>query len=388
MSTFEFQQGTLPLLISIPHAGTQLPDDIAVRLTPLAPRFARYRLARAPALFVRERARRVDHPRELLALRGRPESGAGFRSAVRRESDLARMPDTHVQRRAHIYEWPRAAPRRGARPHRALLASVSRSHRGRAPADAREHGYALLWDAHSIASEIPGLFEGVLPEFNFGTRDHASCPQPVGEALHEIVIRDGKYGAVLNGRFKGGYITLHYGRPAQKIYAVQLELAERTYMDESDPTQWDEARAQSAAGLISVCSRDTSRLTPSEGRPQRRGRSSVSVSLSSADFGLGLLRFRGLDSLALSGGSCSLPDFGALRSVRVHHIVVRIGRRAGTRSFLLGASLFFLLARLAARCMRLVLSFEPALAFGAFESRQLLASPRCSVGAFGWGRSG
>ena len=81
-----------------------------------------------------------------------------------------------------------------------------------------------MWDAHSIASEIPGLFEGVLPEFNLGTRDGASCPRAISDALLQIVVRDGEFGVVLDGRFKGGYITDHYGKPANGVYAVQLEL--------------------------------------------------------------------------------------------------------------------------------------------------------------------
>ena len=112
------------------------------------------------------------------------------------------------------------------------------------------HGRALLWDAHSIASEIPGLFEGVLPEFNLGTRDGASCPRGLGDTLLDIVLRDGEFGAVLNGRFKGGYITDHYGKPAQGVYAVQLELARRAYMNEDLAQVWEPQHAQRAQALI------------------------------------------------------------------------------------------------------------------------------------------
>jgi N-formylglutamate deformylase len=115
-----------------------------------------------------------------------------------------------------------------------------------------QHGRALLWDAHSIASEIPGLFSGVLPEFNLGTRDHASCPREIGEALLEVVTRDGGFSAVLNGRFKGGYITAQYGRSAEGVCAVQLELSQRAYMDER-PRQrgWNAQRGHRAAEQIS-----------------------------------------------------------------------------------------------------------------------------------------
>ena len=114
-----------------------------------------------------------------------------------------------------------------------------------------KHGRALLWDAHSIASEIPSLFAGVLPEFNIGTRDGASCPRAIGDALLDIVLRDGEFGAVLDGRFKGGYITDHYGKPADGVYAVQLELARRAYMNERPRGDWDAKRAEGVAQLIS-----------------------------------------------------------------------------------------------------------------------------------------
>jgi N-formylglutamate deformylase len=113
------------------------------------------------------------------------------------------------------------------------------------------HGKALLWDAHSIASEIPGLFAGVLPEFNLGTRDGASCPHALGDALLQTIVRDGEFGAVLDGRFKGGYITDHYGKPASGVYAVQLELAQRAYMNERPEHVWDAQRAERAQRLIS-----------------------------------------------------------------------------------------------------------------------------------------
>jgi N-formylglutamate deformylase len=113
-----------------------------------------------------------------------------------------------------------------------------------------EHGAALLWDAHSVASEVSGLFAGVLPEFNFGTRDDLTCPRTFADTLLDRIAREGKYGAVLNGRFKGGYITQNYGRPDDGCYAVQLELAQRVYLDERSPTTWDAQRCEAASSVI------------------------------------------------------------------------------------------------------------------------------------------
>jgi N-formylglutamate amidohydrolase len=95
----------------------------------------------------------------------------------------------------------------------------------------RRHGKALLWDAHSIASHVPRLFDGELPVLNLGTFDDQSCDPAVSTALLQVAM-DSPYEAVLNGRFKGGYITRHYGAPGCGVYAVQLELAQRAYMDE------------------------------------------------------------------------------------------------------------------------------------------------------------
>src|SRR4030095_10397391 len=103
------------------------------------------------------------------------------------------------------------------------------------------HGYALLWDAHSIFSEVPRFFSGRLTELNLGTADGRSCGSGIGEGLMQKV---SGYGAVLNGRFKGGYITRTYGDPAKGVHAVQLELSEATYMDEVPPFEFREDLAR------------------------------------------------------------------------------------------------------------------------------------------------
>jgi N-formylglutamate deformylase len=99
----------------------------------------------------------------------------------------------------------------------------------------REHGYALLFDAHSIASVIPRLFEGRLPDFNIGTADGHSADPALTDRLAAAVRQAPIYSLAVNGRFKGGYITRHYGDPQRGIHAMQLELAQRTYMQEHAP---------------------------------------------------------------------------------------------------------------------------------------------------------
>ena len=94
-----------------------------------------------------------------------------------------------------------------------------------------QFGYALLWDAHSIRSEVPTLFDGSLPDLNIGTNDGASCAADISDDV-TAVAESTDYSVVLNDRFKGGYITRRYGRPGDGIHAVQLELAQKTYMEE------------------------------------------------------------------------------------------------------------------------------------------------------------
>jgi N-formylglutamate deformylase len=104
------------------------------------------------------------------------------------------------------------------------------------------HGRALLWEGHSIRGTVPFLFEGRLPDLNLGTAAGASCAPARQARLEAVLAAQHGYTWVANGRFKGGYITRHYGQPGQGVDAVQLELAQSTYMDE-DAVRYDEARA-------------------------------------------------------------------------------------------------------------------------------------------------
>jgi formiminoglutamase len=110
-------------------------------------------------------------------------------------------------------------------------------------------GYAVLFDAHSIRGHIPRLFEGDLPDFNIGTHEGKSCDVGLMQRLAEICAAPG-YRHVVNGRFKGGYITRNYGDPANGIHAVQLELAQRTYMQEALPFDYIEAQARKVQPIL------------------------------------------------------------------------------------------------------------------------------------------
>ncbi|WP_443696137.1 N-formylglutamate deformylase [Pseudomonas sp.] len=113
-----------------------------------------------------------------------------------------------------------------------------------------EFGYALLFDAHSIRSVIPHLFDGKLPDFNLGTFNGAACAPELANQLETICAAHPQYTHVLNGRFKGGHITRHYGNPAQDIHAVQLELCQSTYMEEFEPFRYREDLAGPTRGVL------------------------------------------------------------------------------------------------------------------------------------------
>jgi len=106
------------------------------------------------------------------------------------------------------------------------------------------HPQIVVYDGHSIRSEIPRLFDGELPEFNIGTADGKSC-DPALTAVVEAVVADTGLSHVVNGRFKGGYITRQYGNPAAGVHAIQMELAIRGYLREPvgpvDETNWPPA---------------------------------------------------------------------------------------------------------------------------------------------------
>ena len=105
----------------------------------------------------------------------------------------------------------------------------------------RRFGYAVLLDAHSIRSKVARLFAGQLPDINLGTNDGGSCDPTLSGRLKSVCAAQSSYSWVINGRFKGGFITRHYGAPSHNVHAVQLELSQVTYMEE--PREGDQVDA-------------------------------------------------------------------------------------------------------------------------------------------------
>lgn len=105
------------------------------------------------------------------------------------------------------------------------------------------HGIAIVYDCHSIRSHIPFLFEDTLPDFNIGTDSGTTCDTSIEAAVVDVVMNAEGYTSVLNGRFKGGWTTRHYGKPGLGVHTIQMELAQSTHLaDEAPPFAYDETK--------------------------------------------------------------------------------------------------------------------------------------------------
>ena len=108
----------------------------------------------------------------------------------------------------------------------------------------QRHGHVILYDCHSIRSQVPYLFDGKLPDFNIGTNSGESCNTEIEAIVEEICVQQTRYSHVINGRFKGGWTTRHYGRPQSGYQAIQMELAQCNYMLEMAPWSYDVNKAE------------------------------------------------------------------------------------------------------------------------------------------------
>ena len=238
----DLHRGDAPLLISIPHNGTRVPDAIASRLTDEARRVpdTDWHVAHLYA-FARELGASVlvpTHSRYVVDL-NRSEDDVSLYPGQNTTGlcPVVRFDGGPVYREGGAPDAAEIAARVDTywRPYHAALADELARLRA-------AHGRVVLWEAHSIRGTLPFLFEGRLPDLNLGTASGASCSPALQAALADELGAQPRYDAVVDGRFKGGHITRHYGRPAAGVEAVQLEISQRCYMDEAT-FEWDAARA-------------------------------------------------------------------------------------------------------------------------------------------------
>ena len=250
MDTFSLRRGRVPLLISLPHDGSFIPDGIAARMHPAARRSpdTDWHVARLYESLAQALDASVLKPlasRYVIDL-NRPADGhalypgqreTGLVSTIGFDGEPLYMPGNEpdgaeVQRRINDFWQPY---------HQALAQELARL--------VAEHGSVVLWEGHSIRSQVPMLFEGRLPDFNLGTAAGASCGTVLQAKLQACLETQSRFSFAVNGRFKGGYITRHYGSPDAGVQAVQLELAQFNYMDEGS-FAYDEKKAPEVQALI------------------------------------------------------------------------------------------------------------------------------------------
>jgi len=242
-------RGTAPLLVSLPHDGTAVPDAIAARMTDSARRVpdTDWHVSRLYA-FARAMGASVivpRHSRYVVDLNRPPDdvslypgqNTTGLCPIVQFSGEPVYrdgwQPTTdEIAARVETYWRPY---------HGALVDELARMR--------VRHERVLLWEGHSIRGEVPFLFDGRLPDLNIGTASGASCSPQLQARLQGVLAAQDDYDFIVNGRFKGGYITRRYGDPANGIDAVQLELSQRNYMDE-ESFAYDEGRAERLQAMI------------------------------------------------------------------------------------------------------------------------------------------
>ena len=220
---------------TIPHSGTHVPPDLVARLTPEARQVPDtdwhlgklYDFAEAIGVSVLL----ATHSRYVIDL-NRPPDGASLYpgQSVTGLCPVDTFDDTPIYAAGDVPDEAEIAARRETiwRPYHEQLASELKRLQ-------QAHGSVVLWDAHSIASRMPRFFDGKLPDLNLGTASGASCDPALADVLFGIAQQSAVHTSVLNGRFKGGHITRHYGNPTQGVHAVQLEMTQCSYMQEALP---------------------------------------------------------------------------------------------------------------------------------------------------------
>ncbi len=243
MQPVEVFRGDGPVVLGVPHAGTFVPEDIRARLNETGRKLADtdWHVDRLYSdLLPGATMVKANFHRYVIDANRDPEGVSLYPG----QNTTTLCPTTDFDGRPLYHEGgePNAAEIEARRLawhapyHAALLAELER-------VKAR-HGVAILYDCHSIRSVVPFLFEGTLPDFNTGTNNGETCAPAIEAAVVSRTQSAEGYSSILNGRFKGGWTTRHYGRPADGFHAIQMELAQKTHLTTEDtPFAYDEAKA-------------------------------------------------------------------------------------------------------------------------------------------------
>ncbi|MHC5306542.1 N-formylglutamate deformylase [Bartonella sp. LJL80] len=241
MDVFTVKQGRSPLILAFPHTGTFVPETIHSQLNENGRILADtdWHIDRlydglvddvttVRALFHRYVIDANRDPADVSLYPGQNTTSLVPTTDFDGNPIWSEKPDAaDIEKRKAAYHAPY---------HAALQAEIDRVK--------ALHGFAVLYDCHSIRSHIPFLFEGKLPDFNVGTNDGKTASPSIEKAVMAVLETAQHYDHVLNGRFKGGWTTRHYGDPANHVYAIQMELAQSTHLEtEKPPFAYDATKA-------------------------------------------------------------------------------------------------------------------------------------------------
>jgi N-formylglutamate amidohydrolase len=250
MDLWRHRPGSTPVLIDVPHCGTFVPPEIvrgmsdAGRRVPDTDWHVEKLYAFAPRLGAG--LIHATHSRFVADLNRDPNGKPLYPGASNTEvCPLRTFHDAEIWQPGHAPDADAAARRVEAywRPYHARLAAEIAAIKAR-------HGYCVLLDGHSIFSEVPRFFSGRLPDLNLGTADGRSCAGSLQATAAAVLADAPGFSHVVNGRFKGGYITRHYGRPAEGVHTLQLEMAMSAYLDERAPQRFEPTRAARLVGVL------------------------------------------------------------------------------------------------------------------------------------------
>jgi N-formylglutamate deformylase len=247
---FQFSPGATPVLISVPHAGTRIPADVAARMTSeaLALPDTDWHVEKLYGFAAELGAGLItaDYSRYVVDLNRDPSGKPLYPGADNSEFvPLTTFALEPIYKAGEAPDAAEIADRHTAywQPyHDRLTAELARLK--------AEFGIAVLWDGHSILSHVPRFFEGRLPDLNLGSAKGASAATDLVDQAMGVLGKAEGFSSILNGRFTGGYITRHYGRPTENIHALQLEMAEAAYLDESRPSAYDATQAAKLKDLL------------------------------------------------------------------------------------------------------------------------------------------